>query len=116
MKSAVLSRADSICISWIFYSFHASTCFIAALCLLSLYRILTFLALFVALLFVNVTFNFPSVSLFACLLIFLDLFVSRPVGRFMTGVALVKPSSGIKSQRVRQALSHYAGPPLLGFD
>lgn len=36
-----------------------------------------------------------------------------PVGRFMTGVALVKPSSGIKWQRVRQALSHYAGPPIL---
>lgn len=32
-----------------------------------------------------------------------------PVGRFMTGVALVKPSSGIKWQRVRQVLSHYAG-------
>lgn len=39
--------------------------------------------------------------------------MSRPVGRFMTGVALVEPSLGIKRQRERQALSHYAGPPLL---
>lgn len=44
MKSAVLSRANSIGISWIFYSFHASTCFITALWLLSLYCVLTFLA------------------------------------------------------------------------
>lgn len=39
--------------------------------------------------------------------------MSRLVGRFLTGVALVEPSSGIKRQRERQALSHYAGPPLL---
>lgn len=57
--------------------------------------------------------NFPSVYLFFCLLIFLDLFLSRPVGRFLTGVALVEPSTDIKRQRERQALSHYAGPPLL---
>lgn len=38
--------------------------------------------------------------------------MSRPLGRFLTGVALVEPSSGIKRQRERQALSHYAGPPL----
>ena len=69
-----------------------------------------FFNLFVALLFVC---NFLSVCLFICLLIFLDLFVSRPLGRFLTGVALVEPSSGIKRQRERQALSHYAGPPLL---
>lgn len=54
-----------------------------------------------------------SVCLFICLFKFLDLFVSRPVGRFLTGVALVEPSQGIKSQRERQALSHYAGPPPL---
>ncbi|KAJ4925658.1 hypothetical protein JOQ06_018382 [Pogonophryne albipinna] len=44
--------------------------------------------------------------------VFLDLFVSRPVGRFLTGVALVEPCSGIKRQKESQALSHYAGPPL----
>ncbi|KAI4806530.1 hypothetical protein KUCAC02_017350, partial [Chaenocephalus aceratus] len=44
--------------------------------------------------------------------VFLDLFVSRPMGRFLTGVALVEPSSGIKRQKESQALSHYAGPPL----
>lgn len=54
----------------------------------------------------------PSIRLSVCLPPHI-LFVSRPVGRFVTGVALVKPSSGIKRQRVRQALSHYAGPPLL---
>lgn len=56
MKSAVLSRADSIYTSWIFYSFDASTCFISRL----VYRILTCFSLFVALLFVG---NFLSVYL-----------------------------------------------------
>lgn len=54
----------------------------------------------------------PFVQLSVCLPPYI-LFPSRPVGRFVTGVALVKPSSGIKRERVRQALSHYAGPPLL---
>lgn len=50
-------------------------------------------------------------------LIFEDLFLClRPVGRFLTRVALVEPSSGIKSQGERQALSHYAGASSPGFD
>lgn len=70
----------------------------------------TFLASSLLFCFVGVVCNF-SICLFICLLTFLDLFVSRPVGRFLTGVALVEPSPGIKRQRQRQALSHYAGPP-----
>lgn len=101
MKSAVLSCIDSICTNWIFYSFDASTCFITALCLLSV--VVCF-----CLLGSRQPFVHPSVCLPPYIL-----FASRPVGRFVTGVALVKPSSGIKRERVRQALSHYAGPPLL---
>lgn len=61
---------------------------------------------------------FVSVSATLCASVCLSassqsLCLPGPVGRFMTGVALVKPSSGIKWQRVRQALSHYAGPPIL---
>ena len=91
MKSAVLSRAGSICISWIlFYSFDASTCFIAAHCLLSVCRSPTFFSsLFVALSVCQCVCNFSvsprlSVCLFMCRLVFLNLFfvVSRPVGRF----------------------------------
>lgn len=104
MKSAVLSCIDSICRNWIFYSFDAS-CFIIALWLLSVVVCFFFFSFFVWSLQ-------PSVHLSVCLPPYI-LFASRPVGRFVTGVALVKPSSGIKRERVRQVLSHYAGPPLL---
>lgn len=53
-----------------------------------------------------------SACLSVCLLVY-SLSLSSPVDRFMTGVALDKPSSGIKRQGVRQALSHYADPLLL---
>lgn len=43
MKSAVLWRADSICLCWVFYSCDASTCFIAPLRSLSAYHTLTFI-------------------------------------------------------------------------
>lgn len=84
-----------------FYSFDASTCFITTLCESSAYHILTFLLFFCF-----------SACLSVCLLVY-SLSLSSPVDRFMTGVALDKPSSGIKRQGVRQALSHYADPLLL---
>lgn len=70
MKSAVLSCADGICTSWIFYSFDTSSCSITALRLLSIYHILTFFSLFVALFVCQHVCNFPSVCLFVCLLTF----------------------------------------------
>lgn len=124
MKSAGLSCAGSSCINWIFLlfflnSFDTSTCVITARRLPTAYCILTssffFVSLFVASFFcLSVCLQLLRLSvLFMCRLIFLALFVSRPVGCFLTGVALVEPSSGIKRQRERQALSHYAGPLLL---
>lgn len=114
MKSAVLRWADCVCIllRWLFYSFDASTCFITPLRSLSAYHALTFI--FTSLLFAL----FVSASATLCASVCLSassqsLCLPGPVGRFMTGVALVKPSAGIKWQRVRQALSHYAGPPIL---
>lgn len=101
-----------LCYAGIFYSFDASTCFIAPLCSLSAYHTLTFIltSLLVLCLLARLQLCCASVCLSASSQ---PLCLPGPVGRFMTGVALVKPSSGIKWQRVRQALSHYAGPPIL---
>lgn len=112
MKSAVLRWADCICICWIFYRCDASTCFITPLCSLSAYHTLTFILTSLLLLCLS-----ARLQLCARLSVLSassqSLCLPGPVGRFMTGVALVKPSSGIKWQRVRQALSHYASPPIL---
>lgn len=107
MKSAGLSCIHKICIRWYFT---------ALMCLpalaLFVYCILTLWPLCCSFVCQRVH-NFPSVCVFICLLIFLDPFVSGPVGRFLTGVALDELSTDIKRQRERQAVSHYAGPPLL---
>lgn len=107
MKSAPLRWAWSICICWIFYSFDASTCFIAPLRSLSAYHTLTFI-------FTSLLLLCLSARLQLCLTVYLPLlFVCLGLwAGLWQGVALLKPSSGIKWQRVRQALSHYARPPI----
>lgn len=81
-------------------SLHSASCLFIAPSLLSF-------RLFVALLFAC---NFSPSVCFVCLLVFLDLFVSRPVGRFMTGVAPVKPSSGIKRAKRETGSVTLCGP------
>lgn len=115
MKSAFLSHAASIYISWIFYSFDASTCFISALCLLSVHRILAFLSLFVALLFVSVSATSPSV----CLSVYLPPHISRIflclglwAGFWQGLLRLSRPRASKGKERDR--LCHIMrGPPLL---